>query len=175
MAMRPLFLLAGIGVALFLLIGYNAVYAPQQKQVRLNQARIAEEQANQQMQAEVAALLNQVERSRKRLPEEPEPSALVRDVVALAEHSGVQLTSLSRETPQEFPQFTRLTVNLQGSASYHQFGAFLDALERSERFLRVERFAISRAVAERPAAIQVAVSTLYLPPLRPAAAGSRSQ
>lgn len=173
--MRPFFLLAGIGVALSALLGYNVIHVPQQEQVRLSQAQVAEEQATQQVQAEVAALLSQVERYRTRLPEEPDPAALVRDVVELAQQSGVQLTSITRgtpETPQGFSDVTRLTVDLAGSASYHQLGAFLDALERSERFLRVERFAISRARDQEPTAVQMSVSTLYLPLLLPGAPGS---
>lgn len=174
MVMRPLVLLAGIGVALTSLVGYNVVYVPQREQARLSQAQVAEEQANQHMQAEVAALLSHVEQYRTRLPNEPDPAALVRDVVELAQQSGVQLASITRgasETPQGFPNVTRLTVALTGTASYHQLGAFLDALERSERFLRVERFEIRRARDEEPAAVEVSVSTLYVPPLLPVAAG----
>ena len=172
MVMRPLFLLAGIGVALATLVGYNAIYVPQREQTRLSRTQVAEEQSTQAMQAEVAALLARVERSRTRLQDEPDPSVLVRDVVELAEQTGVQLTSIARETPETFPQFTRLSVTVIGSASYHQLGAFLDALERSERFLRVDRFEISRATEHNPASVQVSVSTLYVPPLLPGAQGS---
>ncbi|MBI2104709.1 MAG: type 4a pilus biogenesis protein PilO [Candidatus Omnitrophica bacterium] len=139
--------------------------------MRLIQAQIADEQATQRLQADVAALLRQAEQSRKRLPEEPDPSLLVHDVVALAQQAGVQLTSISRETPQTFRRFTRLAVILQGTASYHQLGAFLDALERSERFLRVERFEISRPTELGPASVHLSISTLYVPPVLPASAG----
>ena len=174
--MRPLFLLAGIGVALSTPIGYNMIYVPQREQVRLSRAQAAGEQAIQQMQAEAAALLAQVERYRKRLPEEADPSVLARDVVELAERSGVQMTSITRGAPEPLlhgsPGFTLLTVTLTGTASYHQLGAFLDALERSARFLRVERFEISRPSDRGPVSLKMSVSTLYAPPLLPAAGGS---
>jgi len=169
--MRPFFLLAGIGVALSALIGYNVAYVPQQRQVRLIHAQIADEQATQRLQADVAALLGQAEQFRTRLPEEPDPSLVVHEVVALAQAAGVQLASITRETPQTFPQGTRLTVTLQGTASYHQLGALLDALERSERFFRVERFEISRPTEAEPASVRVVVSTLYVPPLVSGSAG----
>ena len=166
---KPFFLLAGIGVALSALLGYNAIYVPHEKQVRVSRAQLAEEQANQAMQAEVAALLAQVERYRARLPEEPDPAVLVRDVVELAQQSGVQLTTIARGAPEaaQGSGSTRLTVNLTGTASYHELGAFLDALERSERFLRVERFEISRAGNQDVSSVQVSVSTLFLPPPLP--------
>jgi Tfp pilus assembly protein PilO len=167
--MRPLFLLAGIGVAIAVLIGYNAIYVPHQAQVRLTHNQIAEEQASQQMQAEVAALLGQVERSRKRLPEEPDPSVLVHDVATLAQQAGVQLTSITREPPEELPPFTHLTVRLQGTASYHQLGVFLDALERADRFLRVERLDVGESKGRGPATIQMVVGTFFVPPLLPGA------
>jgi Tfp pilus assembly protein PilO len=165
--MKPLFLLAGVSVAICWLVGYNVVYAPQQEQVRLSRAEIAAEQANQEMQAEVSALLTQVERYRKRLPEEPDPSVLLRDVMALVQQSGVQLTSVMREAPQELSQFTLLRVNLQVDASYHQIGAFLDALERSDRFMRVERLKVTRIEPHEPASVNLVLSTLYVPPALP--------
>lgn len=171
----PLFLLAGLGVALSVLVGYNAFYVPQRKQAHLSRLQAAEEQATQAMQAEVAALLAQVERYRTRLPEEPDPSALARDVVALAEQAGVQLTNIARSAPEPLhgsPGFTLLTVTLTGTASYHQLGGFLDALERSERFLRVERFEISRTGDRGPVSLKMSVSTVSVPLLLPAAAGS---
>jgi len=147
------------------LVGYNAIHVPQERAVRLSREQAAEEQATQRMQAEVAALLAEAEQYRKPLAEEPDPAALVRDVVELAQQSGVQLTSISHESPQELPQFTQMTVRLHGTASYHQLGTFLDALERAERFLRVERFEISRAAYQQAAAIELVVSTLYVPPI----------
>ena len=172
---KPLFLVAGLGVVLSLLGGYNAIHVPLQRQAQLSRQTAAEEQAIQQMQAEVAALLAQVERYRARLPEAPDPSTLARDVVTLAEQSGIQLTSIARDAPEPLrssPGFTLLTVTLTGTASYHQLGVFLDALERSERLLRVNQFELSRQGDQGPVALRMSVSTLYLQPLLPAAAGS---
>ena len=165
--MKPTVLLVGASIAIGGLVGYNALYTPQQEQVRLTQAQIAEEEANQQMQAEVSALLRQVERYRNRLPEAPDPSVLLRDVMELAQRSGVQLTDVMRETPQELAKFTVLRVNLQLDATYHQLGAFLYALERSDRFMRVERLNVARAEPEQPASINLVLSTLYVPPVVP--------
>ena len=167
--MRPLFLLAGIGVAIAVLVGYHVIYVPHQAQVRLTQDRIAEERATQEMQAEVAALLGQVERSRKRLPEAPDPSVLVHDVATLAQQAGVQLTSITREPPQELAPFTHLIVRLQGTTSYHQLGVFLDALERADQFLRVERLEVGKSNWRGPATIQMVVGTFFVPPLLPGA------
>ena len=165
--MKPIVLLIGASVAISGLVGYNMVYTPQQEQVRLTQAQIAEEQANQEMQAEVSALLRQVERHRTRLPDTPDPSVLLRDVVELAQRSGVQLTNVMRETPQELAKLTVLRVNLQLDATYHQLGAFLDALERSDRFMRVERLRVARVEPDQPASVNLVVSTLYVPPVLP--------
>ena len=162
---RPVPLLIGIGVFMAALIGYNALYIPQQEQVRLSQAKIVEEQATQQVQAEVTGLLSRAERYRARLPQEPDPSALVRDVVELAQRSGLQMTSITREPPEASAEFTRLSVTLQCTASYHQLGAFLDALERSDRFLQVDHLQMDRRAPTEPIAIRLTMSTLHVPPL----------
>jgi Tfp pilus assembly protein PilO len=163
--MKEALLLGGIGIASVVLIGYNFVYVPQQNQVKLIQAQVTQEQTNQATQAEVAALLLQVERYRKRLPEEPDPSWLTREVVALAQKSGVQLTFINQEPSQSFEQFTRLAVNLQFHASYHRLGSFIDEIERSEHFIRVEQLIVSPSEKEDSAAIQLILSTLFVPPV----------
>jgi Tfp pilus assembly protein PilO len=145
---------------------------PQQRRVSLIQAQVAQEQATQEMQQAVAALLDDLEAQRRQLPQEPDPSWLVREVVAVAQQSGVQLTTITQEPVQPFDQYTRLGVTLQLNASYHQLGAFLDELERSPAFIRVERIGLTRGVEDdKPAVIQVRLSTVYVPPLLARAGG----
>ena len=151
--MKPSQLLIGISVAIAGLVGYNLIHLPQQEQVDLIQAQRAEEQASQQMQADVALLLQQVEQYRARLPQEPDTALLVRDVVKHAERVGVTLKTITQESPREFVQFTRLTAQLEGSASYHELGAFVDALERSDLFIRVGMFEASRSRLDPPSTI----------------------
>jgi Tfp pilus assembly protein PilO len=163
--MKPAFLLGAMGIALAGLIGYNTVYVPQQQQMGLIRAQIAQEQANQQTAAEGLAQLQEIERYRTHLPPEPNPSWLARELVVLAQRSGVQLTTITQGAPQESGQFTHLTVNVQFTASYHQLGMFLDDLERSDRFIRVDRINVSRPTPEERPSIQLACSTVYLPPV----------
>jgi Tfp pilus assembly protein PilO len=165
MMIKPTLLLGGIGVALTALLGYNFVYGPFQRQVGLIRLQLAEEQATQQTQGEVAAMLREVEQHRKRLPQDPEPSWLVREVVALSQKAGVQVSAITQEPPSLNEQFTRLAVTLQVSASYHQLGAFLDEVEHSDHFIQVDRVRMNRAQGTGPIAIELTLSTLYLPPI----------
>lgn len=168
--MKPTLLFAIIGVAITGLFGYHGIYVRQQAQGRLIQTQIAQERENQQALADAAVLLQQLQQYRKRLPPEPDPSWLVREAVALAEHAGVQLTTLTQDAPKPLSQFTRLAVSLQFRASYHQLGAFLDELEHAHNYLRVESLDISRPQDEGgQATIKLVVSTVYLPPVRTSA------
>ena len=164
---KPAFLLGIIVVAITGSIAYTMIYSPYQKQVRLIQVAKTQEQANQRTQADVAALLTTIEEYRKRLPKERVPSWVVRETVALAQKDGVQITSINQEDPQEFPGFTRLTADLQFTASYHQLGAFLDDIEHGAHFIRVDRVALIRTATkdEGTASIRLAFSTIYLPPV----------
>ena len=163
--MKPSLLLAGIGVAATLLIGYNAIHRPQQQQLGAVRAQVAAERVREETAAAAASVLQEIERYRKQLPEEPDPSWLVQEAVKLAEQSGVQLTTISQEPPQRFETFTRLGVRFQLTASYHQLGAFLDRLERSNRFIHVDSLNISQArnITDQIPTISLTVSTLYLP------------
>ena len=163
--MKPTLLLGGIGVALTALLGYNAVYGPYQRQVGVIRSQLADEQLTQRTQADVAALLQQVEQYRTQLPTEPDPSWLIREVVALSQKAGVQLTTINQEQPSVTEQSTRLAVTLQLSSSYHQFGAFLDEIEHADRFLQVDSVRMNRFQSTGPISVEVTVSTLYLPPV----------
>ena len=164
--MKSTWVIYAAGIVLTCLIGYNYVYVPHQRQGRLIQAQIAKEQQHQRTQAEVADALQHIERYRKRLPEDADPSWIVQELVPLAQSAGIQLTSITQQPPHTIPQFTRLTVDVQFAASYHQLGAFIDAIERSKRFIRVERMNVARGEpATQHVPVQLALSTLYLPPL----------
>lgn len=164
--MKSPWVVYAIGIVLTWWIGYNYVYVPQQRQGRLIQTQIAKEQQHQRTQAEVADVLQRIEHYRKRLPEDADPSWIVRELVPLAQQAGIQLTSITQQPPHTTPQFTRLTVDVQFTASYHQLGTFLDAIERSKRFIRVERVNVARGEpTTQLVPVQLALSTLYLPPL----------
>ena len=164
---KPALLLGIIMVAMTGLIAYTVVYVPSYRQVQLIQVKEAKEQANQRAQADAVALLKTVEAYRKRLPSERNPSWLVRETLALAQKAGVQIANISQEEPQSFAGFSRLTVSLQFTASYHQLGAFLDQVEQSDRFIRVDRVNVQPAGAkdEGTATIKLSFSTIYLPPV----------
>ncbi len=162
--MKPQMIVGMIGLALAVVFGYHDVYQRQQAQVRLIQTQITDEHTKQQTQQEVATLQQQVEQYRHRLLEKPEPSILVREVAVLAKKAGVQLTTISQEAPQDFPQFTKLAVTLQFSASYHQLGTFLDYLEHAHHFIRADTITVHPTAGGTPA-ISLLVSTLALPPV----------
>ena len=162
MSMKLLF--GMIGLALTAFFGYHHIYMPAEQQVQGLREQIAQAQATQQTQADVTALLARVERYRARGSPEPDPSWLVREVVALSEQAGVQVTTIAQDIPQEFPQFTRLSVALHVSASYHQLGAFLDRLEHGAHFIRVDQLNLTAGQTKgQPATAHLTLSALYLP------------
>ena len=163
--MKPLLVVLAIVVAAACGIGYYAIHVPAQNEVRLIHTQIDEERASQSTKGDVAALLTQIKRYHARLPDDVDPSWLAQEVVALAQQSGVQLGSITQAVPQQLDTFTLLAVNLQLTASYHQLGAFLDAVERSPYFIRVDRLSVDRADGGERGLIQVTFSTIVLPPL----------
>ena len=168
--MKPTLLVAVIGVALGGFLGYHSLYAPKKEQARLIDVKAAQRQADQQAQDDTATLLKQIEQYRKRLPPEPEPSWLVQEAVALGRQLGLELTTITPDLPQETPQYTRLSVSLQFDATYHELGTFLDAIERSDAFIRVEHFDLTSqrdATRDREvgkASVRLILTTFYFPP-----------
>jgi Tfp pilus assembly protein PilO len=163
--MKPFPVVLVIIVATACGIGYYGIHVPAQNEVRLIHTQIAEERAVQGTKGEAAALLAQVEGYRARLPENADPSWLAQEVVALAQQAGVQVTTITQAPPQQNNAFTLLAVNLQLAASYHQLGAFLDEVERSPHFIRVDRLSVDRTDGDERGLVQVTFSTVVLPPL----------
>jgi Tfp pilus assembly protein PilO len=163
--MKAPLLVGVVAVAVAGPIGYN-VTRRHQEQVRLIQTKIAQEHATQQAQADVAAMLRQVERYQRRLPQEATLSQLVAEAVSLGEQAGLELTTIRQESPQAFTNFTRLAATFEFAASYHQLGTFLDLVERSPRFMRVETLQVTSASRADGGTLQarVTLSTVYLPP-----------
>lgn len=163
--MNTTMIAAAIAIAVVLPAGYT-IHKGYQEKLRLVEAQIANERSTQASQAETAATLRQIEQYRKRLPNEPSPSWLVTEVMSLGERLGLQLSAIAQEPPQESQQFTRLAVTLEFSASYHDLGVFLDRLEQSGSFIRVEHLDVTPPKEPRgKASVQLTLSTVYLPPL----------
>jgi len=167
--MKPVLVGGLIGLVIAWALGYNSIYARQQGHARLKRTQIVQEQANHQAREEAAKFLEQLEQYRRQLPPEPDTSWIVREAISAAQKAGLELTSIAQDAPRESAPFTHLTVNFQFTATYHQLGTFLDYLEQSNRFIRVERLTVAgvdatRASEEQPS-IQLTLSTLYVPPL----------
>ena len=168
---QPMLAFMAIVVVLTGAIGYYGIHRPKENGVRVLQTQIAEERASQGVKEEVAALLAQIERYRRRLPQDADPSWLAQEVMAVAKKSGVQLTSITQVPPQQSDRYTQLSVNLELSATYHQLGAFLDEIEHSPRFIRVDRLSVDRSNGDERGHIQVTFSTVVTPPILAGSAG----
>jgi Tfp pilus assembly protein PilO len=152
-----------VGVAGF--IGYNMMYLPKQQQIEQIQGLIAQEKQTQQAQAEVAALIKDFEDLRRRLPPEPDPSWITRQVLDLAKDAGIQVENISQVAPQTFQGFTHFAIDLKVTAGYHALGAFLDALERSDVFFRVEKITMKPdAGSDGPLDVALILGTVYAQP-----------
>ena len=156
------------------LFGYHAIYARQQAQLRVIQAQIADAQADQVVQGEAAGLVRQLEAFRTRLAPEPDPAWLVRETMALMVDSDLQLVTVTQELPRAagLPGFTRVSIALQCRGTYHQFGQFIDRLERAGTFLKIDTIDITPAAGrDTLATARLVISSLHMPPI--AGAGAR--
>jgi hypothetical protein len=152
-------------------VGYHVVYLPKSNEVASIRTQIRAADAAQSDRVKLAGLMTRVARYRQRLPQAADPSWLAREVVELSRRAGIQLTGMTQEPPHPLhggegsAPLTRLAVDLKFRTSYHRFGAFLDAIERAEPFLRIDELDVTapRDVGEE-AEIRLVVSTGYIPP-----------
>jgi len=151
--------------------GYHNVYLPKRVQLEQYPLEMQREAANQQAQADVATIAQELESFRGQLPPEADASWLVNEALAIADEVGVRVTRVVPQPPRDLGGMTRLAVSLQVTASYHELGIFIDRLERAPVFIHVDRVDLAetrgsqQALSARP--IDVVLSTVYVPPAVP--------
>ncbi len=155
-----------LGLAAF--VGYNMIYVPKRQQVNQIQLQIAEEQQTQQAQLEVAKQIVEFEALRKRLPPQPDPSWFTERVLSLASSSEINLSNISQLEAQTYQGFVHYSLQLAFTAPYHKLGAFLDQVERSDAFIRVERLGVQpgKEPGKLPE-IDIVLGTVYVPQAMP--------
>ena len=167
-AIKPT-LVSGLIVLCFAaFFGYNTIHLQHRQRLQQLHAQLSEEQATQALRVQTAQTLKDIERLRKRLPQEPETEWLVREVGRLAQGAGVQLTSINPQAPKPLQDATQLTVSVQFTAPYHQLGGFLSTIESATSFLRVDSLDIlpsHSAATEHAADIRMTISTFSVPSL----------
>jgi Tfp pilus assembly protein PilO len=153
-----------LGAAAF--VGYNMIYVPKRQQVAQIDLQLAEEQQTQQAQADVAKQIEEFETLRKRLPPEPDPSWFTQRVLSIASNAEISLSNISQIEPQTYQGFVHYSLQLAFTAPYHKLGTFVDLVERSDAFIRVERLSVMPPKEPGlPPQIDVVLGTVYAPPV----------
>lgn len=151
-------------LALTSAFGYYGIHQPsQQKRLELHE-QLSRERDTQVLKESIVGGIEHIDRLRKQLPEKPEVESLLHIVGELAQAQGIQLTSITPEDPKRVQDALRLAVTLRFSASYHQLGQFLSAVESSPYFLWIETMDVSRNPSTGAAQVNLTVSSMWVPP-----------
>ncbi|MBI3319085.1 MAG: type 4a pilus biogenesis protein PilO, partial [Candidatus Omnitrophica bacterium] len=145
MPTKPVFLIPPLlifGLAWF--IG-QGVYLQQHQEVATIHRQLEEQRRMQAMREQVARSLQQAEQFHARLAPSPDTEWLVRQVTALAQTTGVELSSIAPQASKPVQEFTQLAVTLQLTTSYHRLGQFLSAVESLPVMIRVEQLEVRSA------------------------------
>lgn len=167
MAPKPTAISGLLVMALAGYVGHQMIYRTYQRQRQALQARMADQQQAQTLRTQAARAIEEIEQFRKRLPAEPEPEWLVREVNRLADETHIQLTTIAPTPPRALEGLDgcmTLTITVHFAASYRQLDTFVSALEHAPVFLRVDELTLTRS-GEGTANIQLTISTVYVPSL----------
>jgi Tfp pilus assembly protein PilO len=146
--------------------GYHHIYLKGQEEIRQARDVLQKAQALGGGKSQLASSLWVAEEYRKQLAPEGDVDWLVQEVGRIAQEAEVQLAAISPQRPRDIDGYTHLAVSLKFASSYHQLGHFLSRLESLPHHIRVEELEVTRAdSSEQGIAIQLLLSTLYVPPL----------
>jgi len=92
-------------------------------------------------------------------------SQVLNDVQRWAQDSGLTLSSLKPDRPEQEKQFQKITIRATGSTSMQSIARFLNRIQTSPKPLRISDIQItSHKEGTDDLALHVGVSTLYLVP-----------
>ena len=112
-----------------------------------------------------------IENYKKRFPYENEIPALLEHLSKTAKDSGVKILAIKPVNPdaktrQELQQsgglFLEMPIKIEASSGYHQLGVFINKLENSERFVKVNDFKIAGEDNPNIHSIDLVMSTFVL-------------
>lgn len=156
-------------------VGHQTIYKDYRRTMTTLRAQLTDQQQTQGIREQAAKSLQEIERLRKRLPQNPETEWLMREVSRLAEEADIQLTTILPVGPKQvvgLEGVMTLSVALEFTASYHRLGKFLSMVESAPAFIRVDELLLARNEGGR-AKVQLTVSTLYVPAGAPPIPGPR--
>lgn len=157
-------------------VGHQTIYRDYRRTMTVLRAQLTDYQQTQGSRVQVAQSLQEIERLRKRFPQNLETEWLLREISRLAEEAHLQLTTILPTSPKKVlgvEEVMTLSVALEFTASYHQLGKFLSILESAPVFIRVDELILARN-EQGLAKVQLTLSTVYVPAGLPPIPGPRT-
>lgn len=132
----------------------------------LENYRRAEELASRlpSLEAQAREISRRIEALASSLPSQQQLSPYLRELLRQASASGIQLIAIQPGEPRDRAGYRELPVDIKITASHHQAGKFLNRIETSGKFLRLEQVEM-RPDAENLPSIEAYVKmTAYILP-----------
>ncbi len=148
---RPLVKIA-LGLWIFLIvlmIGTQMVQRTRAEVKELNRQIEYEKQRNALLD-KLNHFQGQLDQYKKQLPPSADAKWLMNQITELAKSSGLELLSIQPEKLTPSPHFHESAVRVGIECSYHELGVFLQRIESSPIFLRIQKLVLEKIAAEIP-------------------------
>jgi type IV pilus assembly protein PilO len=94
------------------------------------------------LRGRVAEAEGQIAYFEKRLPNSPEAPELFEQLKQMAWQTGIRYTSFDRIEPVKHKMYTEIPMKISLVVDYHGLGAFINRIENSDRFAKVDNIDI---------------------------------
>ena len=117
--------------------------------VELKEKRAAVEEARElikdeeKYRQEIVQMERRIKKYEDKLPERREVPKLFRELDEIAEHSQIKIISVGSEQSEESQHYLRYWRSLDLEGGYHELGRFINKLESSGRFIKVDDIQVS--------------------------------
>ncbi|MCX5687038.1 MAG: type 4a pilus biogenesis protein PilO [Candidatus Omnitrophica bacterium] len=131
-------------VVLVLAIGIPFVYMPFAERNKTMRADILKERDKNVLIGKIKGLGKHIKIYDKRIPDAQSVSWLLSMVSNMASKEDIKISSITPGEPEDYGLYTKLSVIVDMTVTYNQFGKFIAAIESSEKFLKIESVNMKR-------------------------------
>jgi len=141
---NKIIIINAIIVALVLMTGIMFIYMPFADKNKTMRANILKERDKNVLIGKIKGLNKHIKIYDKKIPDAESVSWLLSVVSNMASKEYIKVSSITPEEREDYGLYTKLSVIVDMTVTYNQFGKFIAAIESSEKFLKIESVNMKR-------------------------------
>jgi len=138
-------LICGVILIIAVFFGYNNIYILQIQRIEERKRQFLLELDKNKVAYKISAVQKKIDRHIKHFPESADTSWLVPKVSAKVRKSKAEFVAIEPKEIKHYDKFDVISVRLTLKGSYHSLGKFINEIENSDKYMRINSVKILKS------------------------------